>query len=73
MEWNDKNTAGQKQKFWGQFKLLPNNKIVDNSKSKAFADDKIKVLKMMIFAFDRVENIVGKGENADYQHFLLFP
>ena len=20
-----------------------------------------------------VENIVGKGENADYQHFLLFP
>ena len=21
----------------------------------------------------RVENIVGKGENADYQHFLLFP
>ena len=27
----------------------------------------------MIFVFDRVENIVGKGENADYQHFLLFP
>ena len=23
--------------------------------------------------FDRVENNVGKGENADYQHFLLFP
>ena len=22
---------------------------------------------------DRKENIVGKGENADYQHFLLFP
>ena len=28
---------------------------------------------MMISAFDRVENIVGKGENAGYQHFLLFP
>ena len=28
---------------------------------------------MMIFIFDRVENIVGKGENAGYQHFLLFP
>ena len=27
----------------------------------------------MIFVFDRIENIVGKGENADYQHFLLFP
>ena len=23
--------------------------------------------------FDRVENTVGKGENAGYQHFLLFP
>ena len=27
----------------------------------------------MIFVFDRVENIVEKGENAGYQHFLLFP
>ena len=27
----------------------------------------------MISVFDRVENIVGKGENADYQHFLHFP
>ena len=26
----------------------------------------------MIYVFDRVENIVGKGENAGYQHFLLF-
>ena len=26
---------------------------------------------MIISAFDRVENIVGKGENADYQHFLF--
>ena len=25
----------------------------------------------MIYVFDRVENIVGKGENAVYQHFLL--
>ena len=23
--------------------------------------------------FHRIENIVGKGENAGYQHFLLFP
>ena len=27
----------------------------------------------MISVFDRVENIVGKGENAGYQHFLLSP
>ena len=28
---------------------------------------------MMISVFDRVENIVRKEENADNQHFLLFP
>ena len=28
---------------------------------------------MMISLYDRVENTVGKGENAGYQHFLLFP
>ena len=28
---------------------------------------------MMVSVFDREENIVGKGENAGYQHFLLFP
>ena len=27
---------------------------------------------MIISVFDRVENIVGKGENVGYQHFLLF-
>ena len=26
----------------------------------------------MISLYDRVENTVGKGENAGYQHFLLF-
>ena len=29
--------------------------------------------KIMISVFDSVENIVGKGENAGYQDFLLFP
>ena len=29
---------------------------------------------MIIYVFDRVvENIVGRGENAGYHHFLLFP
>ena len=28
---------------------------------------------MMISVFDKVENIVGKGENTGNQHFLLFP
>ena len=52
---------------------FPNNKILDLSSWKAFADDKMTVAKMMIYVFDRVENIVGKRENADFQHFLLFP
>ena len=30
-------------------------------------------VQMMIGVTDRVEKIVGKGENAGYQHFLLFP
>ena len=29
--------------------------------------------KMAKFILDKVENIVGKGENAHYEHFLLFP
>ena len=52
---------------------LPNDKILDLTKLKAFADGKLKVTKMMIFLFDREENIVGKGENVGYHHFLLFP
>ena len=28
---------------------------------------------MVQFFFDKVEGIVGKGENTGYQHFLLFP
>ena len=51
---------------------LPNDKILTCYKLKAFADDKVTVAKLMIFVFDRVENIAGKGENAGYQHFLLF-
>ena len=28
---------------------------------------------MIICVTDGIEKIVGKGENAGYQHFLLFP
>ena len=40
---------------------------------KAFADDKINVAEKLKSVLERVENIVGKGENAGFQHFLLFP
>ena len=40
---------------------------------KAFADDKLNVTRNVKVVFHRIENIVGKEENAGYQHFLLFP
>ena len=52
---------------------LPYDKFLDWSKLKRFADDKINVTENLIFVLGQVENIVGKGENAGYQHFLLFP
>ena len=52
---------------------LPNDKISDWSKLKALADDKINVNEKINFGLGRIENIVEKGENAGYQHFLLFP
>ena len=52
---------------------LPHDKSLHWSKLKAFADDKIKVTEKLKILLERVENIVGKGENAGYQHFLLFP
>ena len=54
-------------------KSLPNDKIFDWSKLKVFADNKINVNQKLKFDLGRVENIVRKGENAGYQHFLLFP
>ena len=46
---------------------LPNDISFEWSKLKVFAHDKINK-----FVLERVKNIVGKGENAGYQHFLLF-
>ena len=47
--------------------------ILDQSKLKAFADDKLKVIQKAKFVLDKIENIVGKEENAGYLHFLHFP
>ena len=47
---------------------LPNDKILE-----AFADGKINATQKLKFALGGVENIVGKGKNAGYRHFLLFP
>ena len=51
---------------------LPNDKSRARTKLKALADNKFNVVKRLISLTDRVENIVGKRENAGYQHFILF-
>ena len=55
------------------FNSLPNDKILDWSELKTLAGDKTNVTEKLNFVLERVENIVGKGENAVYQYFLLFP
>ena len=58
---------------WEWVNSLPNNKLVDWSNLKAFAEDKVCVTKTLKFVLGRVENILGNEENAGFQHFLLFP
>ena len=56
--------------YWeGLTKSLPNDKIIDWPKFKAFADNKLITTQKLKFVHRRVENTVGKGENAGY----LFP
>ena len=62
---------------FNQIERIANGKF--NQKSLGFnqieriADGKFNVILILIPLFDRVENIMEKGENAGYQHFLLFP
>ena len=49
-----------------KFKSFPNGKKLRLSKLKAFADDKLNVGEMMELAWERMENIVEKGENTSY-------
>ena len=51
---------------------LPNDKILAWFKLKAFVENNIYVTEKLKFALGWVENIMGKGENAGFQHFLLF-
>ena len=52
-----------------QVNPFPHDKILDQTKLIAFVDDKLNVTKMIISAFDRVENIVGRGEIACTSNF----
>ena len=63
-------TKNLQQKFC--FNYLRNDIILDQSRLKGFADNRINETQKLKYVFKRVENIVGKEENAGYQHFLLF-
>ena len=52
---------------------LPDDKILGFPKFKAFPEDKSNVTQNVKVVFNMIENIVGKEENAGYQHFLLVP
>ena len=58
--------------FQNVFNSLPNNKILAFTKLKAFANNIFSDAKMIVPVFGEVENIVGNGQNAGNQHFLLF-
>ena len=50
----------------------PDDKIFALTTLEAFADDESNVTQNMKLVFHWTENIVRKGENAGFWHFLLF-
>ena len=51
----------------------PKGQILDTSKLKEFTDNNFNLNENGRNFSKRVENTVGKGEIAHYEHFLLFP
>ena len=54
---------------WLDVNPLPNKKFWPRNQTESIG----RAAKVLVSLFDGVENIVGKGENAGYQHFLLTP
>ena len=52
---------------------LPDNKNFPLSKLKATENNNFNLAQIVQFVFDMEGNMVGKGESAVYQHFLLYP
>ena len=61
-------TRGNNTKKFHIINSSPDDLFSDIFKPKAFCKRQFKD-----GTNDGIENIVGKGENAGYQHFLLFP
>ena len=52
---------------------LSNTKILNLTQVKAYADDNLKETETLKVLSGTVKNIVGKVENAGFQHFPFFP
>ena len=59
---------GRDNPLYKRVNHFPNDKILDSTKLKASADDKLNIAKMTIPLFDKAENTMGTGENAGNQH-----
>ena len=68
-KWKKKSECGKVMKLLNLYQ----DKEFGHVQIETFAVDKINMAKMTISPFKTVHNPAGKGENADYQHFLLFP
>ena len=55
---------------WLCMNPLPDNKILALSKLEAFAANNVNVAQLVQIFSDRVENILGKGENAQLVQFI---
>ena len=60
-------------KGFGVIQSISTRQNLDQTKLKAFADDELNETKMIVSAFDRVENIVGKGKKLLVQAISPFP
>ena len=52
-------------------KALPNDNILDWSKLKICADDKVNLIKKLKYVLGWSRKNCGKRENADNQHFFF--
>ena len=61
--------------FWKEFRFVITvyqTKNFTRFNLEAFTHDRLDMNQKLKSDFGRIENIAGNGENAGYQHFLLF-
>ena len=69
---SEQNIFGEKRESAGYLINSTYDSFLDCTKFKAFADDKLDVVKITISVFDRVKNILGKMRKCWLQAFPPF-